>query len=120
MYWTAEELIAPGGPSAPVWAFLTTITLATITLLIKAWTDRIERREDREALKANTAKTEEAAEAANVAVTNTRNISNGFARGVNTKLDTLIAAMDDVNNRLSEHIAWHDEQEKNNGAAEQR
>lgn len=106
--WSAgSDLVAPGGPSAPVWGFLTTILLGVCTLIYRYFNERAERRETLELSK-------KAAEHAEAAVDNTKNISNGFARGVNGKLDTILAAMQDIDGRLNEHIAQHDRKEQTN------
>lgn len=96
----AEELVAQGGPSAPVWAFLTTITLAVIAGLFQTVKAKREAREARlEAQKA---------------VRNTTSISNGFASGVDTHLKRIIKTQDrmevkqdDTAKALREHLVWH-------------
>lgn len=96
----AEELVAQGGPSAPVWAFLTTITLAVIAGLFQTVKAKREAREARlEAQKA---------------VRNTTSISNGFASGVDTHLKRIIKTQDrmevkqdDTAKALREHLEWH-------------
>lgn len=96
----AEELVAQGGPSAPVWAFLTTITLAVIAGLFQTVKAKREAREARlEAQKA---------------VRNTTSISNGFASGVDTHLKRIIKTqdrmevkLDDTAKALREHLVWH-------------
>lgn len=96
----AEDLVAPGGPSAPVWAFLTTITLAVIAGLFQAV------RAKREA--------QDAKFEAKKAVRNTASTSNGFASGVDTQLKRIIKTVDRVENKqddtakaLREHLEWH-------------
>jgi len=63
-----------------------------------------------------------AKEAAQHAEVNTRNVSNGFAGTVTTKLNTIVEqgqqnaqAIDDVQKELTKHLAWHLEQERSNG-----
>lgn len=96
----AEELVAQGGPSAPVWAFLTTITLAVIAGLFQTVKAKREAREARlEAQKA---------------ARNTTSISNGFASGVDIHLKRIIKTQDrmevkqdDTAKALREHLEWH-------------
>lgn len=51
-------------------------------------------------------------EAAQHAEVNTRNVSNGFAKDVNLKLDNLIKTTDEVQIALTKHLEWHLGQEK--------
>jgi hypothetical protein len=100
MNWSADELIAPGGPSAPVWIFLTTIVsgvFLTIQQLIKA------KHEAREARSEASKAAESAAEAAS----NTQSVSNGFAGRVDRKLDRIIASQSETDKALREHLRWH-------------
>lgn len=96
----AEELVASGGPSAPVWAFLTTITLAVIAGLFQ--TVRAKR-------EAHDARIE-----AQKAVQNTASVSNGFASGVDTHLRRILKSQermeikqDDTAKALRDHLEWH-------------
>lgn len=41
------------------------------------------------------------------AVENTANVSNGFAGGVDKKLDAIIQSQLDIRNRLENHLEWH-------------
>lgn len=59
------------------------------------------------------ATTAEAKEVAKQTVDNTRNISNGFAKGVNSKLDRMIVTIDELQQSHADHLRWHLEQEKN-------
>ncbi len=63
-----------------------------------------------------------AATKAQAAVTNTQNVSNGFASKVNHKLDEVIdlgqqnnRAIDDMQRQLTEHLLWHQRQGESNG-----
>lgn len=97
MTFLSEDLIAPGGPSLPVWGYLSAIIIAIVTIMPAIYTTRKEAREGR-------SKAEEA-------VANTRNISNGFAKGVNVKLDELLIITNHNAEQLNKHLAWHLEQE---------
>lgn len=100
----AEEMVSPGGPSAPVWAFLTTILgllITNIFLLIQA---KLAAREA-----AN--KVGNVQVSADQAVANTANVSNGFARNTTIKLDAIHTAVQDIENRISDHLQWHLHQE---------
>lgn len=96
----AEELVTSGGPSAPVWAFLTTITLAIIADIYQTVKARWEARHARvEAEQANA---------------NTTNVSNGFASGVGRKLDRIIDSQrtlnekqDNLSKAFRDHLEWH-------------
>ncbi len=118
----AEELVAPGGPSAPVWAFFTTITLALIGLLAQ----QLKSRADLKQLKATSERVEDEAikahESAAQAQTNTTNVSNGFATRMDRKLDRITDTVEGTNNALRQtekalrdHLEWHLEKESNNG-----
>jgi hypothetical protein len=50
---------------------------------------------------------EDAQDAAQKAVENTKNVSNGFAGSVGSKLDQIIQGQVDVRNRLEKHLEWH-------------
>lgn len=96
----ADELVAQGGPSAPVWAFLTTITLAVIAGLFQTVKAKRE---------AHDARLE-----AQKAAKNTASVSNGFASGVDTHLRRIIKTMDrveikqdDTAKALRDHLEWH-------------
>jgi heme exporter protein D len=96
----AEDLIASGGPSAPVWAFITTTTLALIALLgqnIAAKRAAVEAR----------IKAAEANEAAQKAVEQTKNTGNGFAGDVVGKLDKILVKQDALDESLRGHLEWH-------------
>lgn len=72
----AEDLIAPGGPSAPVWAFFTAISLAIIGLFGQLIATKREARATRdEAIQAKE---------------NTINVSNGFTARMDRKLDSIM------------------------------
>jgi hypothetical protein len=99
-----EEMVSPGGPSGPVWAFFTAISLALIGVLGQQIAARHEAKAAKhEASKAN----ENAAKAAQ----NTTNISNGFVGRMDRKLDCLQQSADETQKALREHLAWHLEKE---------
>lgn len=97
MYLT-EELVSPGGPSAPVWVFLTTITAAVITVIGQQ-------------IQAKRAARETKAEAAQ-ANENTKNISNGFVDRMDFKLDDIRKSQAETNNALRKHLEWHLDNDK--------
>lgn len=96
----AAELVAAGGPSAPVWAFFTAISLGIIGLIAQQLAAK---------KAANEAKIEasKSAESAATAAANTSNISNGFAGKVDRKLDRIIREQDSLSNAFREHLEWH-------------
>lgn len=96
----AEELVASGGPSAPVWAFLSAISLALIGVLAQQMQLKAQARAAKdEASKAN--------ESATKAQENTVNIGNGFVGRVDRKLDGILEAQRATDRALREHIEWH-------------
>jgi len=105
----AEELVQPGGPSAPVWAFLSTITLAIIGLIGAEFKSRREMRAKLDEAKETAAIAVESAQAAKA---NTDHVSNGFASGVYRKLDAIIEEQNLQGNALRKHIEWHLERDK--------
>lgn len=96
----AEELVAPGGPSAPVWAFLTAITVALLGVIAQQISAK---------RAANEAKMEAAKAAKNSqkAQENTAGISNGFAGSVGRKLDRIITNQDSLETAFRDHLEWH-------------
>lgn len=116
----AQELVAPGGPSAPVWAFFTALSLALIGVLAQ----QLKSRSDLKQLKATSERVENEAikahESASQAQENTTNVSNGFARRVDSKLDGIAETVQATNDALREtekalreHLRWHlEEREK--------
>jgi uncharacterized protein HemX len=111
MYLAADQLVTPGGPSAPVWAFLTTIAAGVIVIIRQQLSARSELRNAREEV----AKARESAEKAQQ---NTRNVSNGFAGRVDSNFETLITAQQNTTHQLGKlqtafqkHLEWHLEKE---------
>lgn len=100
----AEELVTPGGPSAPAWAFFTAITLALIGILQQVITTK---REARQA-KVIASETHKCAEEA---ASNTVNVSNGFTSRMDRKLDTIHVMVQETNDALRKHLEWHLERE---------
>lgn len=100
MFLAAEELVAPGGPSGPVWAFLTAISLALIGVLAQQIAARIKARETKDELTRT-------AEAAKQAQENTVNISNGFVGRIDRKLDQIHSEAAETNKALRKHLEWH-------------
>lgn len=107
----AADSVAPGGPSAPAWAFFTAITLAVLGILAQQLTARSRLKE----LAANTkeAKSEatEARKSAETVAENTQAISNGFANRVDAKLSHIIEEQDRQGDALRKHLEWHLERE---------
>lgn len=89
----AADLVAPGGPSAPVWGLLGAIVLALAGIF-------------RELIKAKAAameaqiKASRAAENAKQARDNTASLGNGFSSDVLRRLDHLQDGLDN-------HYKWH-------------
>lgn len=100
MQYLATEIVAPGGPSAPVWAFFTAISLALIGVLAQQISAK---------RTANDAKIEAAKAAKNSqkAQANTEALSNGFAESVGTKLDRIQRSQDSLGKAFREHLEWH-------------
>jgi hypothetical protein len=96
----AEELIAPGGPSGPVWAFLTAITVGIMGIIAQQIAAR------RAAIEAKTEARKAAFNSAE-ANRNTTNLSNGFAADVNAKLNDIIHRQERLDENLNKHIEWH-------------
>lgn len=96
----AEELVAAGGPSAPVWAFLTAISLGILAMIGQQITAKRTARETKdEAVKAHAASVK--------ASENTLPVSNGFVSRVDRKLDSIITEQNKQGNALREHLEWH-------------
>lgn len=55
-------------------------------------------------------KATDAKNASEKAVKNTENVSNGFARSVDTKLNRIIKQQDKMDETLRDHLQWHIEQ----------
>lgn len=115
----AQELIAGGGPSAPAWAFFSAISLALVGVLAQ----QLKARSDLKQLKATSERVENEAikahESATAAQENTTNVSNGFARRMDNKLDRVIESVEDTRDALRtteealrKHLEWHLEKEK--------
>lgn len=96
----AEELVTSGGPTAPVWAFFTAISLA----LIGIFSQQIAAKR---AAKEAQIKAAEAAKDSRLAQENTSNISNGFAGNVDAKLNRIIDKQDETHAALRKHLEWH-------------
>lgn len=96
----ASELITNGGPSAPVWAFLTAITLGIIGIIGQQISSK---------RTAKDAKIEASKAAANAqkAQENTENLANGFASSVGRKLDRIIRKQDSIETAFRDHLEWH-------------
>lgn len=100
MYLVAEELVSPGGPSAPVWIFITTTTAGIIALIGQQLAAK---------KAANEAKVEAAKAAVNskLAQQNTEAISDGFANSVGSKLDQIIKTQNEHGSSIRHHLEWH-------------
>ena len=104
--------IAPGGPSAPAWAFFSAISLAILGLIaqqLKAHSDLKQIKAQGEAAKNEATKAHESAEKAQA---NTINVSNGFVGRMDKKLDDILASQRSTDKALREHLEWHLEKER--------
>lgn len=101
------ELVTSNGPSAPAWAFFSTLTVGVLAIIgqqLKARSDL--RRNQAETERAKVA-ANKAAESAAQAEKNTSAISNGFAGRVDSKLDRIFEAQQSTDKALREHLDWH-------------
>lgn len=96
----ADGLVASGGPSAPVWAFFTAISVALLAVIGQ----QISARKAANEAKIASAK---AAENSLAAKENTANISNGFAGSVGNKLDRIISEQIKLSDAFRDHLEWH-------------
>lgn len=111
-------LASVSGPSAPAWAFFTAISLGIIGILaqqLKAYSDVKQLKAQSEAARSEASKAHKSAAQAEE---NTKSVSNGFANRMDAKLDglagsqeALFAIVTSVDDRLSQHLHWHLEQE---------
>jgi hypothetical protein len=111
MFLGADELVTPGGPSAPAWAFFTAITLAIIGVLaqqLKAHSDLKQLKAQAETIQHEASKANESAIQARE---NTVNLSNGFVSRMDRKLDSIQATANETSEALRDHLAWHLEKE---------
>jgi hypothetical protein len=116
-------------PSAPAWAFFTAISLGIIGILaqqLKAFSDVKQLKAQSEAVRSEASKAHKSAAKAEE---NTKNVSNGFVDRMDSKLDiltgsqeALLSLVTSVDDRLSQHLHWHLEQEgkKNANSSESR
>lgn len=107
MLFLAAENVAPGGPSAPAWAFFTGISLAVLGILaqqLKAHSDLRQLK-----IEAGEAKSEasKAAKSAKTVIENTTPVSNGFAGKVVAQLDRIIEEQDRQGDAIRKHLEWH-------------
>jgi len=96
----AADLVAPGGPSAPVWAFLTAIGLGILGIIGQQISAKRAANEAK-------IKAAEAAVNAKAASENTANISNGFAGNVDSKLNRILGKQEQLEVSFREHLEWH-------------
>lgn len=104
----AVEFINDNGISQVALAFFTalfTMVGGVITLIIG------NRKESREAKEAAI----EAKESSQKAITNTKNISNGFAGNVLGKLSQIDGKVDALSDAINRHLEWHMREENRNG-----
>jgi hypothetical protein len=104
MYLAVEDLVSPGGPSGPVWAFLSAISLGILGIIGQQLTSR---RNVSSKLDEAKDKAGKAAKDAATAAKNTSSISNGFAGRMDSKLDSIIAEQDRQGDALRKHLEWH-------------
>lgn len=100
----AAELVAAGGPSAPVWAFLTAISVGILALIGQQLSAKRAANEAK-------VKAAEAATSAKKAEANTANISNGFASDVDRDLKAILKIQTDLERSFRGHLEWHDKKE---------
>jgi hypothetical protein len=112
MLLTAEELIAPGGPSAPVWVFLTTIMSLVVVNVFQLIGARVAAKEAAKKATETAQVVTQVQESADRAASNTQNVANGFAGNIDRKLDVIYTAVQDIEGRFAEHLSWHLNQEK--------
>lgn len=108
----AESLVSPGGPSAPVWAFLSAITLAVLAIIgqqLKAKSDLRQLREQSELAQSEAKKAHQSAEKAQA---NTQSISNGFASSVLGKLERIEQSQQTTEESFRKHLQWHLENDR--------
>ena len=91
----AGQLINDQGISAIALAFFTAMFGGLALIFQQNWDSR--------------KKAKEARDAAVMAQKNTENVSNGFASGVDRKLDRIIVQQSDLETALREHLQWHTE-----------
>lgn len=100
MLYLAADLVAPGGPSAPVWTLLGLLVTGVCAIIGQQMSAKKAANEAK-------VKASEAAEQATLAASNTTNISNGFVGRVDTKLDKIIDRQDRFDQALIKHLEWH-------------
>lgn len=108
----AEQLVSSGGPSAPVWAFLSAITLAVLAIIgqqLKARSDFKQLKMQSEVAQSEARKAHESAEKAQ---TNTANLSNGFASKVLGKLERIHQSQQATEEAFRKHLQWHLENDR--------
>lgn len=101
----SAELINDNGISQVAIAFFTTLFGMVGWLIHSHYSEKKETRNARQAA-------EIAAESAQKAETNTRNVSNGFARNVLGKLQRIDEKVDNLADAHREHLQWHMEREQ--------
>jgi hypothetical protein len=105
MGYLAEEIVTPGGPSAPAWAFFTAITLALIGIFGQQIAARRTAKETKDEVT-------KAVESASAAQENTVNVSDGFAQRMDRKLDAITKQQHETNAALRRHLEWHIDKER--------
>lgn len=95
-----ESAVAPGGPSAPAWAFFTAITTGILVIIGQQLKARYD---------AKLAKIAAEAAAANAqrAVDQTANVSNGFVDRMDRKLDKIGTVLARLDEDFRDHLEWH-------------
>jgi len=104
---TLADVVSPGGPSGPVWAFLTGISLAVLAIIgqqLKAKSDLKQMKHSSEAAQSEATKAHKSAAQAQE---NTANVANGFARTVLGKLDRMYESQQETQKAVREHLQWH-------------
>lgn len=100
----SAELINDNGTSSVAFAFFTALLGAVTTIIGLLLKTKSEAREA--AQKADEARVE-----ATKAKENTVNVSNGFASGVDKRLEVIVTTLQGIDEAMRDHLQWHLEQE---------
>ncbi len=102
-----EHLISDGGISQPALAFFGAL-FTLVGIVLKMVSDsRKESRETRKEITNVSDAVNQAAESAEKAVANTQNVSNGFARTVLARLESIDEKIESVSTTVNRHMEWH-------------
>lgn len=104
MVTVAGEWINDNGTSSVALGFFSLIIGGLVTVLVQVVKSKYAAREAAE-------KADEAKHVAEQAKANTTNISNGFAGGVDKRLDYIVSTLSRVDESITKHLEWHLEKE---------